>query len=254
MVKPIGVLSVYIMFGGTVAAQSLYPTDVERFKAMQQAASPYAAPQATTGITGVTLPVVSQQVVPQPQMQQPVMPTPMMQQALPGYRYPSNYTYPMATVPTATLPVSPWNALMPQQQQPVLQYPYQMMQGMQPNMYPSNPQQAMVPVRPYPGSGAVNPFQQNMAMNQARPSKKRVKAWGEERHIWPDFYTDFTDEAWDFMMRSPREMGYMPGGWRFPYISMPDPVTVGDAVANQMPPIMEEVPNFAPVPPIPGMN
>jgi hypothetical protein len=32
----------------------------------------------------------------------------------------------------------------------------------------------------------------------------------------------------------------MPGGWRFPYISTPDPVTVSDAVTNQFPPIAEE--------------
>ncbi len=76
-------------------------------------------------------------------------------------------------------------------------------------------------------------------------NKKRKKAWGTERNIWPDFYTDFTDEAWDTVMSGPRKLGTMPGGWRFPYISMPDPVTVSDAIANQFPPIAEEAGKMA---------
>lgn len=76
-------------------------------------------------------------------------------------------------------------------------------------------------------------------------NKKRKKAWGDKRNIWPDFYTDFTDEAWDTMMSGPRDLGRMPGGWRFPYISMPDPVTVSDAITNQFPPIAEEAGNMA---------
>ena len=78
-----------------------------------------------------------------------------------------------------------------------------------------------------------------------KTNKKRKKAWGTERNIWPDFYTDFTDEAWDTVMSGPRKLGTMPGGWRFPYISMPDPVTVSDAIANQFPPIAEEAGKMA---------
>lgn len=76
-------------------------------------------------------------------------------------------------------------------------------------------------------------------------NNKRKKAWGTERNIWPDFYTDFTDEAWDTVMGGPRDLGTMPGGWRFPYISTPDPVTVSDAIVNQFPPIAEEAGNMA---------
>ena len=79
--------------------------------------------------------------------------------------------------------------------------------------------------------------------NQSK--KKRKKAWGDKRNIWPDFYTDFTDEAWDTAMGGPRDLGVMPGGWRFPYISTPDPVTVSDAIVNQFPPIAEEAGNMA---------
>ena len=70
--------------------------------------------------------------------------------------------------------------------------------------------------------------------------KSRKKAWGDKRNIWPDFYTDFTDDAWDTMSSGPRDLGTMPGGWRFPHISTPDPVTVSDAITNQFPPIAEE--------------
>ena len=75
-------------------------------------------------------------------------------------------------------------------------------------------------------------------------NKNRKKAWGDKRNIWPDFYTDFTDEAWDTMSSGPRDLGRMPGGWRFPHISTPDPVTVSDAITNQFPPIAEEAGNM----------
>ncbi len=74
--------------------------------------------------------------------------------------------------------------------------------------------------------------------------KKTKKAWGDKRNIWPDFYTDFTDESWDTMSSGPRDLGEMPGGWHFPLISTPDPVTVSDAVANQFPPFAEEAGNM----------
>jgi hypothetical protein len=73
---------------------------------------------------------------------------------------------------------------------------------------------------------------------------KEKKPWGDTRYIWPDFYTDSTNKFWDKMINSPYDMGYMPGGWRFPSFSSPDPVTVGDAVTNQLPPIMEETGHF----------
>ena len=99
---------------------------------------------------------------------------------------------------------------------------------------------------PFSGNSTNNPFNSMFGNNRSLPffgnsnNSKRKKAWGTERNIWPDFYTDFTDEAWDTMTGGPRDLGKMPGGWRFPYISTPDPVTVSDAITNQFPPIMEE--------------
>lgn len=73
---------------------------------------------------------------------------------------------------------------------------------------------------------------------------KEKKAWGDKRNIWPDFYTGSTGDMWDSMMNAPFDMGRMPGGWRAPSLSTPDPVTVGDAVGNQIPPIIEEMGNM----------
>lgn len=91
------------------------------------------------------------------------------------------------------------------------------------------------------GNGQATSEPNNSTNNQPR---KPRKPWGDVRHIWPDFYTEHTNDMWDRMINAPHDMGYMPGGWRFPSLSTPDPVTVGDAVANQVPPIVEEVPNF----------
>jgi len=101
---------------------------------------------------------------------------------------------------------------------------------------------------PFFGNNNSNsmPFFGNNNNNNTMPffgntrDKNRKKAWGKKRNIWPDFYTDFTDDAWDSVSSGPRDLGQMPGGWRFPHISTPDPVTVTDAITNQFPPIMEE--------------
>jgi hypothetical protein len=102
---------------------------------------------------------------------------------------------------------------------------------------------------PWSNAGGMNPWRNNN--NSALPpffsnpvNTGRKKAWGDIRHIWPDFYTDFTDEAWDKSVNAPYDMGRMPGGWRAPSLSSPDPVTVGDAVTNQFPPMLEEMGNM----------
>ena len=86
----------------------------------------------------------------------------------------------------------------------------------------------------------------NILGKPAFPMRKKPEkhAWGTERHIWPDFYTDGTSELWDNMINAPFKMGRMPGGWRAPSLSTPDPVTIGDAVTNQLPPMAEEAVNM----------
>ncbi len=139
--------------------------------------------------------------------------------------------------PTLTFPPKPGAS-----QAQAAQYPYAAY-TQQPSAY-----------SPYAGYGypsAYNPYMAQRAMPynqrplpQLPPKKKEVKSWGDTRYIWPDFYTDTTNDMWDKVINAPYDMGYMPGGWRFPSFSSPDPVTVSDAVTNQFPPIMEEAGHF----------
>ncbi len=104
-----------------------------------------------------------------------------------------------------------------------------------PNAFPAMPFSNNKGSNPITGwNNNAFPFMPNVT------NTNRNKAWGDKRNIWPDFYTDFTDTAWDEAIGGPRKLGRMPGGWRFPYISTPDPVTVSDAITNQFPPIAEE--------------
>ncbi len=103
--------------------------------------------------------------------------------------------------------------------------------------------------RPYaipatPNTPAIRPL--NIAGKPAYPMRKKPKvhAWGKKRNIWTDFYTGVTNDFWDKMINAPHDIGRMPGGWRAPALSTPDPVTVGDAVTNQMPPFVEEMGNM----------
>jgi hypothetical protein len=140
-----------------------------------------------------------------------------------GYSaYPYGYYYPYAQQQPA---YNTYNPYMPQQQAYSAYNPY----AQQYNPYAA---QRMMPYPQRP------PIQQK---------KKEVKPWGDTRYIWPDFYTDFTGDAFDKMINAPYDMGRMPGGWQFPSISMPDPVTVSDAIANQVPPFAEEAGNMVPV-------
>ncbi len=175
-------------------------------------------------------------------------------QQMQGYR-----PYPYGNYPQQQMPnYAPRQRAYPQQQFNTAYPSYQ--------PYPQNRTQA-APYRPYPVTPYTNqrPYnypqmpaqQRNKAANTAAsnttgkklyPMRKKIKkekhAWGDERHIWPDFYTDFTGDLWDKMINAPFDAGRMPGGWRAPSLSTPDPATVGDAVANQLPPIAEEMGNM----------
>lgn len=149
---------------------------------------------------------------------------------------PALQAQPAMVAPTLTFP--PQTGGQPPQAQ-IAQYPY--------GGYARQPYTYYSPYRTYPYG--YNPYMAQQAMPYRPPAplppkKKEVKSWGDTRYIWPDFYTDFTNDMWDKAINSPYDMGYMPGGWRFPSFSSPDPVTVGDAVTNQFPPIAEEAGNF----------
>ena len=199
-------------------------------------------------------------------MQAAMMPTNRSPQGTPVF--PPNYAYPMYRGATpynamrypqnypAMAPRFPVTQAFPQTQAiypanlniPMMNAPAQMRQGQQyvyPMQYPSNGKNTPQLQAPHkPRVMQQTPYRKPMP-NQAL-LKKKQKPWGDTRYIWPDFYTDATGDMWDNMMNAPYDIGRMPGGWRFPSLSSPDPVTVGDAVTNQFPPIMDEVPNFMP--------
>jgi len=49
---------------------------------------------------------------------------------------------------------------------------------------------------------------------------------------------------WDDMLEAPSEMGTMPGGWRAPSVSVPNPVDVGDQFGEAGSEFSREIPNF----------
>lgn len=187
---------------------------------------------------------------PAPQAQTPMMQIPW-QQAYQGYQgYP--YQMPYASMPMMQQPsygYPPYQQ--PYQSQPfnynTLNYQFSNMTPFGNSFSPTSLFNNNSFPRPWSNSNNWNPWSNgsNSHMPFFSPQNKgKKKAWGETRHIWPDFYTEFTDEMWDKSTNAPADMGRMPGGWKAPSLSSPDPVTVGDAVLNQFPPIMEEMGNM----------
>lgn len=172
---------------------------------------------------------------------------------------------PPAAAPTQTLTFPPSNRAgsnqvqYPGAVQNGLQFPnqaYTQQQSAYPYNYYSNygyPAQSYGYGYPYAqnyynpyGMYRANPYAMR-PMTPVQPKKKETHPWGDTRYIWPDFYTDFTGDVWDKMINAPYDIGRMPGGWRFPSFSSPDPVTVSDAIANQVPPFAEEAGNMVPI-------
>ncbi|WGZ95788.1 MAG: hypothetical protein QJT81_07315 [Candidatus Thiothrix putei] len=180
----------------------------------QQATSQPSPPSASVGQPGPRFPA---QVAPQTQ---PQTTYPYSNGNYTNYNYRS-YGYP-------TYPYS--------------YYPYAQQQAYNPYAQAYNPYAQQPMYNPY-ATPRMMPYPQRPPV----PQKKETKPWGDTRYIWPDFYTDFTGDAFDKMINAPYDMGRMPGGWKFPSISMPDPVTVSDAIANQVPPFAEEAGNMVPV-------
>ncbi len=215
---------------------------------------PPAAPEQKNKSVSKTMPAPAPQVILPvqsgfyPQMQRYNQP-----QQMQNYR-PSPYAYYYPQQQAVYTPKQ-WNYYPQQNPQQRFSPPYPRYQP-----YTQN-QSTPYPVATYPmGNQRPTPYPQasannnvaNMAGNNSSrtlyPMRKKIKkekhSWGEERHIWPDFYTGFTGDVWDKMINAPFDVGRMPGGWRAPSLSTPDPATVSDAVANQMPPIAEEMGNM----------
>ncbi len=166
-------------------------------------------------------------------------------------------TAPQAVPPGSSSPGIPLGASQPQRAPLFTMNPTEWASHGLPTMpryrpYPTPPATASVQPQPvYPAPRPQLSYQNGRLsyMGPAYPMLKAIKkkkhAWGDERHIWPDFYTKMTNDMWDSMINAPYDMGRMPGGWRAPSLSSPDPVTIGDAVTNQIPPMVEEMGNMA---------
>lgn len=204
-----------------------------------QAQEPAAAPQQVW--TYPPQPMVSNQ------MQYPTVTQPMAQ-------FP-NQTY--MQQPQAAYPYTayPYTAYQNTYAAPSYYYPYAAQQQVYQQQayrpyYPAQYNPAQQVYRPYmaqqqqPG---MMPGPARQAAPAPAPQKKVTHAWGDTRYLWPDFYTNFTGDVWDKMINAPYDMGRMPGGWQFPSISTPDPVTVSDAIANQVPPFAEEAGKMVPL-------
>jgi hypothetical protein len=67
----------------------------------------------------------------------------------------------------------------------------------------------------------------------------------------PDKWFDFADpkegaaNAWEDMLYTPNALGTMPGGWKAPSVSVPNPIDVGDEFKNAARDMPDEMKNFS---------
>ena len=169
-------------------------------------------------------------------------PKPVSAPITPTVHYPSSNRQNMPTYGNSAQQMMPQ---MPRYPQPsgmpqMPRYPQQMMSQMprypqQTRQRPYYPPQRM---QQYPNPYSNNPYGYQGQRHSLPPQNQGPKRY------WPDFYTGFTEDAWDLMLNGPHDLGVMPGGWEFPSISMPEPIGVSDSLGSQLPIIAEEVPNM----------
>ena len=255
-------LTLLFLFAVSLVAASVISADTKSYTLNMQGGN--ITPVWPSAMTNYRWP--TQQMINQPRMPQavPVYPNTSTARVMPRYSVPYQAPYNgMQQYPNNNMAYPP-----------VLRYPAnQTFQQARPVYNFNTPYRAPMAANPYPGQyaypttatvspqtvrppQAVSPQPQNMTSRppyqlafpaKKKPEPKKKKPWGDTRNIWPDFYTEGTGNLWDDMMNAPYDVGRMPGGWRAPSLSTPDPVTVGDAVTNQFPPVIDEIPNFVPL-------
>ena len=104
-----------------------------------------------------------------------------------------------------------------------------------PNAFPAMPFSNNHGLNPMADLNNWNGMENGFPLMPKTTRSNRKQAWGDKRNIWPNFYANFTDNAWDETISAPRNLERTPSGWLSPYISTPDPVS--DAITNQFPPI-----------------
>jgi len=79
----------------------------------------------------------------------------------------------------------------------------------------------------------------NLPMMNSCEWARKVPDWGKNNGPYGngpwanDRVQNKMEDWWDDMINAPHDMGRMPGGWKAPSISMPNPVDVGDQFGNQ---------------------
>lgn len=89
----------------------------------------------------------------------------------------------------------------------------------------------------------------NRSWGRAPWNRDYDNLWG--RNGGPSKWFDPSDpregmaEAWEDMMITPNRLGTMPGGWKAPSISVPNPIDVGDEFKNVAKDMPSEMQNFS---------
>jgi hypothetical protein len=107
----------------------------------------------------------------------------------------------------------------------------------------------------WPGRGSV--YEDALPMHGPWDRNWGKAPWNRDyENMWepeggPDKWFDFNDpkegiaNAWEDMLYTPNALGTMPGGWKAPSISVPNPVDVGDEFKNAARDMPDEMKNFS---------
>ena len=102
------------------------------------------------------------------------------------------------------------------------------------------------PYRGYRDSGA-SAFN-TPGYNRYRYGKKNDRFWSDRKpwgdsgpSKWFNPSKDNWEESWEDMINAPSNMGEMPGGWYAPYVSMPNPIDMGDQFQDNIKDLPEQI-------------
>jgi hypothetical protein len=111
--------------------------------------------------------------------------------------------------------------------------------------YRSSPYRG-APYRGYRDSGA-SAFN-TPGYNRYRYGKKNDRFWSDRKpwgdsgpSKWFNPSKDNWEESWEDMINAPSNMGEMPGGWYAPYVSMPNPIDMGDQFQDNIKDLPEQI-------------
>lgn len=107
----------------------------------------------------------------------------------------------------------------------------------------------------WPGRGSI--YEDALPMHGPWDRNWGKAPWNRDyENLWepeggPDKWFDFADpkeglaNAWEDMLYTPNALGTMPGGWKAPSISVPNPIDVGDEFKNAAKDMPDEMQNFS---------